>query len=374
MTDNNNNLNGEQSGEVETEARLTEYRQKIDAIDEQILELMNNRISAALKIGEIKSALSEPAYYRPEREAKVLARLNKLNTGPMTSQVVESLFREIMSLTRGSEAGLSVSILGPLGTYSEAAARQHFGSTIQIEPFETLDAVFRAAENNKVDFAVIPIENSNEGGVGGALDRLGDSSLQACGEINFQVHHNLLTNADTKEQIQAVVAHPQSLAQCRIWLDRNLPGIPCIPASSNADGAVQAAKDSSKAAIAGTAAAERYELKIMSENIEDESDNTTRFLVLSSRQTPPSGDDKTSLLLSARNRPGALLRLLQPLLDEQIDMTRLESRPSKTGQWEYVFFVDILGHQEQPHIASALQKLQDEAGLFKILGSYPCAQ
>ena len=374
MTENNKHSKKGEPENADTEEQLGKYRQQIDSIDEQILQLMNNRISAALKIGEIKSALSEPAYYRPEREAMVLARLRDLNTGPMTAKVVESLFREIMSLTRGSEAGLSVSILGPLGTYSEAAARQHFGSTIQIKPFESLDAVFRAAENGKVDFAVIPIENSNEGGVGGALDRLGDSTLQACGEINFQVHHNLLTNAASKQDIQAVVAHPQSLAQCRIWLDRNLPGVPCIPASSNADGAVQAAKDPSKAAIAGTAAAERYELKVMSENIEDESDNTTRFLVLSSRDTPVSGDDKTSLLLSARNRPGALLRLLQPLLDEQIDMTRLESRPSKTGQWEYVFFVDILGHQAQPNIAKALQKLQEEAGLFKILGSYPRAQ
>ena len=359
----------------ETEAELKVHRDRIDGIDEQILELMNRRIEVAQSIGAIKSSDTSspapPVFYRPEREARVLKRLRKLNRGPLDNAALEALFREIMSVTRGSEAGLSVAILGPLGTYSESAARQHFGSSISIVPSATIDEIFRAAEIGQTDFAVAPVENSTEGGVSGTLDRLVTTSLTACGEINLRIHHNLLGIGDGLSAVKRVIAHSQSLAQCKRWLDRNLPGIELLPAGSNADAAIQARNDPALAAIAGDSAAERYGLNHLAANIEDEPGNATRFLVFSNRPTPPSGDDKTSLLLSCRNRPGALFHLLKPLLDHQVDMTRIESRPSKTGLWEYIFFVDIAGHQEDAEIAEALQELKAEAGLYKNLGSYP---
>ncbi len=406
-----------------TEADLQVHRDRIDAIDEQILELMNQRIAAARCIGAIKSSLDEPAFYRPEREARVLKRLRHLNQaraaqgqvdqapgkhrqaarGQLDDAALEALFREIMSITRGAEEGLSVAILGPLGTYTEAAARQHFGSSIAVAPYATIDEIFRAAETGQTDFAVAPVENSTEGGVGETLDRLVTTSLLVCGEINLWIHHNLLARAPADSagdasaadkpdhnpainpavdkpavdnmlsSIKRVTAHAQSLAQCKRWLDRNLPAVERVAVGSNADAAIQARDHAGTAAIAGDRAAERYELHHLAANIEDEPGNATRFLVFSNRPTPPSGDDKTSLLLSCRNRPGALFHLLKPLLEHRVDMSKIESRPSKTGLWEYVFFVDIVGHQADPEIAQALDELKSEAGLYKNLGSYPAA-
>ena len=355
----------------ETESRLKVYRDRIDEIDEQMLALMHRRIEAAQEIGAVKAGLDEPAFYRPEREARVLKRLRKLNRGRLDNAALEALFREVMSITRGSEAGLSVAILGPLGTYTESAARQHFGSSIAVVPFAAIDEIFRAAETGQTDFAVAPVENSTEGGVSGTLDRLVTTSLIICGEINLPIHHNLLGVGERLDSIERVIAHSQSLAQCRRWLDRNLPRVQLIAAGSNADAAIQAKDDPAAAAIAGDSAAERYELSHLAANIEDEPGNATRFLVFSNRPTPPSGDDKTSLLLSCRNRPGALFHLLKPLLEHEVDMTRIESRPSKAGLWEYIFFVDIIGHQEDATIAAALKELRAEAGLYKNLGSYP---
>jgi chorismate mutase/prephenate dehydratase len=350
---------------------LTEFRDRIDDIDAQILRLMNQRLEVAQSIAELKSKLREPAFYRPEREAQVLRRLQDLNDGILPGSSLESLFREIMSITRGSEAGLTVSVLGPPGTYTEAAAHQHFGSTIKIIDHPTIDEIFRATESKKTNFSVVPVENSTEGGVTGTLDRLVNTSLTICGEINLQIHHNLLSNESSLEGVNKIYAHTQSLGQCKKWIDSNCPAAERIPLGSNADAARKAAREAGAAAIAGEVAAERYEIKVLSAGIEDEPGNTTRFLVLSDRTTPPSGSDKTSLLLSSRSKPGALLHLLQPLLEEQIDMTKIESRPSRVGLWEYVFFIDIVGHQEEEHVARALKQLKIEAGLFKNLGSYP---
>ena len=355
----------------QSDKSLLAQRNKIDQIDEEILRLMNQRLSAAQVIAEIKTKLDEPAFYRPEREAQVLSRLQKLNSGLLQQSSLESLFREIMSITRGTEAGLSVSVLGPLGTYTEAAARQHFGSTIEIVDFPTIDEIFKSAETGHTNFAVVPVENSTEGGVTGTLDRLVSTSLKICGEINLQIHHNLLSVEDDIQKIKKIYAHTQSLGQCKRWIDQHCGQVERIPVGSNADAAKKAGLEKGVAAIAGQVAAERYALNIIASNIEDEPGNTTRFLVLSDRDTPPSGNDKTSLLLSCRSRPGALLHLLQPLLDQQIDMTKIESRPSKVGLWEYVFFIDIVGHREQEHIIRALNQLKVEAGLFKHLGSYP---
>ncbi|MGR3913346.1 MAG: prephenate dehydratase [Gammaproteobacteria bacterium] len=356
-----------------SETELNAIRARIDALDEQMLALMNRRISEAQRIGEIKAAQDAPAFYRPEREARVLRRLCKMNRGPLDDAALEALFREIMSITRGSEAGLSAAILGPLGTYSEAAARRHFGRAVMLAPYASIEEIFRAVEAGQNDFAVVPVENSTEGGVSGTLDRLTTTSLLACGEINLRIHHNLLGRGDGLAAVTCVIAHAQSLAQCKRWLDRNLPGVELRAIGSNADAAVRARDDAGIAAIAGDGAAERYQLNHLAANIEDEPGNSTRFLVLSTRPTPPSGDDKTSLLLSCRNRPGALFHLLKPLMDHRVDMTRIESRPSKTGLWEYIFFVDIAGHREDAEIKTALQKLKGEAGLYKNLGSYPAS-
>ena len=375
----------------EAESELKIHRERIDDIDEQILELMSRRIEIAQRIGAIKlsgassgkasggssdkASREQAVVYRPEREAQVLKRLRKLNRGRLDNAALDALFREIMSITRGVEMGLSAAILGPLGTYTETAARQHFGNAIGIVPYATIDEIFRAAETGQTDFAVAPVENSTEGGVSGTLDRLVATPLTTCGEINLRVHHNLLGSGDAGSEglgeVRRVIAHSQSLAQCKRWLDRNLPGVELIPAGSSADAAIQAREDPASAAIAGDSAAERYALNHLAANIEDEPGNVTRFLVFSNRPTPPSGDDKTSLLLSCKHRPGALIHLLKPLLDHRVDMTRLESRPSKTGLWEYIFFVDIAGHQEDAEIAGALKEIKAEAVLYKNLGSYP---
>ncbi len=350
---------------------LKEFRDKIDDIDFEILVLMNKRLGIADSIAEIKSKLAQPAFYRPEREAQILRRLQEMNPGPLSEDDLELLYREIMAITRGTEAGLSVSILGPLGTYTEAAAKQHFGSTIKIVDFPTIDEIFKSTETGNTHFSVVPVENSTEGGVTGTLDRLVSTPLKICGEINLQIHHNFLSNETDSEKIDKIYAHAQSLGQCKRWIDKHFPAIDRIPVSSNADAAKKAAGESGAGAIASGVAAQRYAIGILFSNIEDEPGNTTRFLVLSERDTPASGDDKTSLLLSSKSEPGALLRLLQPLLAEKINMTKIESRPSKVGLWDYVFFIDILGHKQEQHISRALDKLKIDASLYKHLGSYP---
>ncbi|MGI9310676.1 MAG: chorismate mutase, partial [bacterium] len=253
-------IESDSAAETEAESELQVHRDRIDRIDEQMLALMSQRIEAARRIGAIKSARDAPAFYRPEREARVLRRLREINQERLDDAALESLFREIMSITRGSEAGLSVAILGPLGTYSESAARQHFGSSIEVAPHAAIDEVFRAAEAGQADFAVAPVENSTEGGVGGTLDRLTTTSLLACGEINLRIHHNLLGVGDSLSAVKRVIAHAQSLAQCKRWLDRNLPGVELVATASNADAARSARDDPTAAAIAGDRAAERYRL------------------------------------------------------------------------------------------------------------------
>ena len=334
---------------------------------------MNQRIDAAKQIASIKNELDQPAIYRPEREAQVLRRLKQLNQGDLQNSDIESLFREIMSITRGSEAGLSAALLGPPGTFTEAAALQHFGSKIKLDYYPTIDEICKATEVGHADFAVVPIENSTEGGVSATLDRLTTTPLQICGEIYLKVHHNLISNAESLEKIRKVVAHPQALGQCRNWLGLHVPDAELIPCNSNTEGARQASEDVNVAGIAARSAAEKFGLDVLAANIEDEPGNTTRFLVLSDRETPPSGDDKTSLLVSGRNRPGALFHLLKPLVEENLDMTKIESRPSRSGLWEYVFFVDVKGHCQDPKVSKALNKIKAEAGLFKQLGSYPAS-
>ncbi|WP_137718359.1 prephenate dehydratase [Methylobacillus flagellatus] len=349
---------------------LKQHRDQIDAIDEQLLKLVNARAQHARDIGSLKG---EGPIYRPEREAQVLRRLLALNQGPLSAEAVTAIFRGVMSNCRALEKQLSVAFLGPAGTYSEEAANKQFGGVSAPVLCNTIDDVFRMVESGKVDYGVVPVENSTEGAVGRTLDLLMSTQLRICGEVTLPIHHNLLTNTATREQVTTVYAHAQSLAQCHAWLNQHLPNAQRQAVSSNAEGARLAASEAGAAAIASRRAAELFTLNVLAESIEDDPKNTTRFLVLATHDVAPSGQDKTSLLLATRNIPGAIVDLLAPLALHGVSMSKLESRPSRNGLWEYVFFVDVEGHCQDAALATALQEIGQRASLVKVLGSYPLA-
>ncbi len=351
---------------------LGKLRTGIDRIDDEVLRLINQRAQLAHRIGVIKQG----NLYRPEREAQVLRRVGAANPGPLPAAATQTIFREIMSSCLALEQPLRIAYLGPEGTFSESAARKHFGSAPSLSACAAIDDAFRAVEAGNVDYAVVPVENSTEGAIGRTLDLLLSSPLKICGEISLRIHQNLLSKADSLAGVKRLYSHAQSLAQCHEWLNRNLAQLPRVPVASNAEGARLAAEDAESCAIAGDAAASRYGLKVLAENIEDDPNNTTRFLVLSGHDAGPSGCDKTSFVCSAQNRPGAMLGLLAPLAAQGVSMTKFESRPARGfsgGRWEYVFFVDIEGHQQDAAVATALKELAEGAGFIKILGSYPAA-
>jgi len=349
---------------------LSRHREAIDAIDREILARLNARAAHAQAIGKLKAG---GVAYRPEREAQVLARLQKENTGPLSNDAVAGVFRQVMSACLALEQPLRVAYLGPAGTYSHAALTKHFGQFVQAEPAATIDDVFRAAEGEQTDYAVVPVENSTEGAVGRTLDLMCQTPLTICGEIKLPVRQNLLSNAPSLDQVRKVYSHAQSLAQCTRWLAQHLPAVPRIAVASNAEAARIAASEAGAAAIAGETAAAIYGLGILARHIEDEPNNTTRFWVLGRHKVPASGNDETSLVMSAPNRPGAVYALLEPFAANGVSMTRLESRPARTGLWEYLFFVDLVGHSSDPAVARALDALSGKAPFLKILGSYPSA-
>jgi chorismate mutase/prephenate dehydratase len=348
---------------------LQELRERIDALDEEILRLVNARAEIAHQIGELKQ---NGAIYRPEREAQVLRRLQDLNRGPMPPAAVARLFTELMSACRALEDSFAVAFLGPRGTFSEEAAIKHFGGSTGKVAAGSIDEVFRKVEAGSAGYGVVPVENSTEGAVGRTLDLLLDTPLRICGEIALPVHQCLLAQRGASE-VAKIYSHAQSLAQCHDWLEQNFPAVVRVPVVSNAEAARLASRESGAAAIASRAAAELYDLDVVETNIEDDPNNTTRFLVIGTHDVSPSGRDKTSLVMSAANRPGAVHALLSPLAEHGVSMTRLESRPSRTGLWEYVFFVDIEGHQQDPNVARALEGVQSLAAFLKVLGSYPVA-
>lgn len=350
--------------------RIRALRDRIDALDAQILQLVNERAQCAHDIGQLKG---EGVVYRPEREAQVLNRLKSLNDGPLPDSAILHLFTEIISACRALERAMTVAYLGPRGTYSEDAAAKQFGSQITPEPCGSIGEVFRRVESGSVGYGVVPVENSTEGGIGVTLDLLLASPLTVCGEVNLAIHHCLLSQIADVDNVQVVYAHSQALAQCNDWLSRHLPKAERIATSSNAEGAQRAVQEPASAAIASRNAASLYGLNVLRENIEDLPNNTTRFLVISAQAASRSGNDKTSLVLSAPNRPGAMYEMLGPLARNDVSMSRLESRPSHQGLWEYMFFVDILGHPEDPKVATALAELQANAAFMKILGAYPVA-
>ncbi len=355
---------------------LTVVRERIDSVDQQIQRLLNERAQLAQRVGLAKSRDGGGAeFYRPEREAQVLRAVRERNRGPLRDEEVVRLFREIMSACLAQQEPLKVAYLGPEATFSQTAVLTHFGHSVRALPLASIDEVFHEVESAAADFGVVPIENSTEGTVNHTLDRFLSSPLKICGEVELRIHHHLMGNMNALGRIVRICSHPQSLAQCRLWLQEHLPEIELIPVASNGEAARRARDERGTAAIAGQTAAEVYGLKVLVSQIEDRADNTTRFLVLGRKLLAPSGQDRSTLLVSVghTDAPGALYRLLEPLARHRVSMTRIESRPSHRRKWDYVFFIDIEGHAEEPHVARALASLKRSASLFRLLGSYPRA-
>ncbi len=349
---------------------LADIRRKIDALDARIVRLLAARARLAQRVGTVKAG---GTMYRPEREAQVLRRLAALKGDPLPHRALARIFTEIMSACRALEDSMRVAYLGPEGTFSQEAVLKQFGGMTPAIACASIDEVFRQVETGAVGYGVVPVENSTEGAIGRTLDLLLATPARVCGEVMLPVRQNLMSRALKRDAIRRVYSHTQSLAQCQQWLSRHLPRAERIAVVSNAEAARRAARDARSAAIASRIAAGLYGLRLLARNIEDEARNTTRFLVLASHDAAPSGRDKTSLVLSTRNRPGAMHALLAPLADNHVGMTRLESRPARTGAWEYVFYVDIDGHAQDAPVARALAALERKASFLKNLGSYPAA-
>jgi chorismate mutase/prephenate dehydratase len=354
--------------------KLPNIRAKIDQLDAQIQELITQRAHLAKDVARAKAIDEEkPNFYRPEREAEILRNVMVRNQGPLPNNTFTRIFREIMSGCLALQKPLKIAFLGPNGTYSQAAVCKQFGHAAQNVPLQTIDEVFREVEAGTVQYGVVPIENSTEGGVNQTLDCFIKTPLKICGEIDLSVHHHLLSKVTEFAKIECIYSHQQSFAQCRGWLDSNLPSIERIAVNSNAEAAQRAADESGAAAVAGQIAAEIYELQIIASRIEDDVNNTTRFAVLGQQDVSPTGDDKTSLLLASPNKSGALYHLLEPFSENNVSMTRIESRPSQHGIWEYVFFIDVEGHIKDAPLVKSLQILENHTSLIKHLGSYPRA-
>lgn len=361
-----------------SEQALQALRVRIDNLDEQILELISQRARCAQEVGHIKMASlaegEEAIFYRPEREAQVLKRIMELNKGPLDNEEMARLFREIMSTCLALEQPLKVAYLGPEGTFSQAATIKHFGQAVVSKPMAAIDEIFREVAAGAVSFGVVPVENSTEGAINHTLDSFLEHDLVICGEVELRIHHHLLVAENTKtEKISRIYSHAQSLAQCRKWLDAHYPNVERVAVSSNAEAAKRVKSEWNSAAIAGDMAAQLYGLTILADKIEDRPDNSTRFLIIGNQTVPATGDDKTSVIISMSNKPGALHELLVPFHAHGIDLTRIETRPSRSGKWTYVFFIDFIGHKDDPLVKSALEKIAQEAVGLKVLGSYPNA-
>lgn len=353
------------------DAKLLPHRHAIDEIDAHILTLLNQRANHARAIGELKGT---GVVYRPEREAQVLRRIQHLNQGPLPDEAVARLFREIMSECLAVERPLTIAYLGPEGTFTQQAVRKHFGHAAYTVACTTVDDSLRMVEARQADYVVAPVENSTEGSVGRTLDLLVNTPLNACGEVLLRIHHHLLRQVPHLEHLEVVYAHAQALAQCQHWLRKHLPeGVRLAAVSSNGEAARLASTQANAAAIAGQTAAEVYQLMKLASNIEDEPNNTTRFLVLGHQSTVPSGQDKTSLIVGAPNKVGMLNHMIEPFSRAGISLSKFESRPSRASLWEYLFFIDIDGHISQDYVQAAIEAVRERAVFVKVVGSYPVA-
>lgn len=349
---------------------LGDWRSRINDLDNQILNLLNQRAEAALRIGDLKRRREAPAYV-PEREAMVLRRLAELNAGPLSAESVTAIWREILSVCRALEGGLTVAYLGPKATFTHQAALARFGTTADLRPVRTIADIFDDVERGRSHFGVVPVENNTEGAVNVTLDRLVDADVVICGEHYLEIGQHLLSRAADLGEIKRVLSHPQGLAQCRAWLSTHLPEVPTEETASTAGAAEIAAADATVAAIASDLAARLYGVPILRERIEDNRSNATRFLVLGRHPSGPSGRDKTSIVFAMRNEPGVLFRILEPLAANGINLSKIESRPAKQRPWEFVLFLDFEGHRDTPTVAAALAALEARTLFLKVLGSYP---
>lgn len=358
-------------------ADLAAMRARIDEVDRQIQSLINERARYAQAVGVSKGELAAAVdYYRPEREAEVLRKVLERNEGPLRDDEMLRLFREIMSACLAQQEPLKVGFLGPEGTFTQSAVYKHFGHSVRALPFGTIDEVFQEVESGAADFGVVPIENSTEGTVNNTLDTFLTSPLKIGGEIELRIEQHLLGRMKGLDKVDRVCAHEQALAQCRGWLREYLPHVELIGVSSNAVGARRARDEAGTAAIGGDVAAEVYGLEVLVNNIEDRADNATRFLVIGRDLLAPSSEDKTTILVSTSDTgagAGVLHALLQPFATHGVNITRIESRPSRRQNWDYVFFLDLDGHAERPPLADALAELEAMSSLFRILGAYPKA-
>lgn len=355
-------------------ANLADLRIQIDAIDKELLTLLNRRAQVAKQVGDVKKREGTP-FFRPDRVAQVIEHIQQANTGPLKNEHVAAVWREIMSACLALESPVRVAYLGPVGTFSEQAALQFFGASIEHVPCISIDEVFRATATGSAEYGVVPVENSTEGVVSRSLDLFLNSPLHIIGEVSLMVRHNLLRLSDSLENIEAVYAHPQALAQCQGWLSTHLPNAERRAASSNAEGARLASTNPAWAGIASDRAASQFALHTAAHAIQDDAFNRTRFAVVCLPQTlpspPPSGKDCISLVVSVPNRPGAVHDILVPLKVHGVSMTRFESRPARSGQWEYYFYIDLQGHPSQDHVKAALADLQRLCAFYKVLGTYP---
>ena len=353
---------------------LLGLREKIDALDLQIMEAISDRARCAQQVAEVKKGQGDDVFYKPEREAQVLRHIMAENAGPLDNEEMARLFRQIMSACLALEEPVKVAFLGPEGTFTQEAALKHFGDSAVSVPQAAIDEVFREVLAGSCNYGVVPVENSTEGVISHTLDSFMDSSLKICGEVELRIHQHFMTGPNTnKDTITRVYSHAQSLAQCRQWLNSNYPNIERVAVSSNAEAAKRVQGEWNSAAIAGDMACELYNLEKMWEKIEDRPDNSTRFLIIGREEVPRSGDDRTSVVVSVHNKPGALHDLLEPFRRHNVDMTRLESRPSRNSKWSYVFFIDLVGHLEDKAVADVLAELSTSVAQIKILGSYPRA-
>ena len=355
---------------------LAQLRTEIDAVDRELLAALNRRAQLAGEVGEIKRQEGS-AVYRPEREAQVIRQLQSVNTGPLKDGNISHIWREVMSACRSLEAAQRVAVLGPAGTFCEQAALEFFGASVELIHCANFDQVFHATAAGSAQFGVVGVENSTEGPVTRSLDLLLQTPAQIIGEVSLMVRHHLLRQSQSLDGIEVVLAHPQALAQCQEWLSKHLPGVERRPVSSNAEGARLATENANWAALAGERAASIFGLHIVSHAIQDDAYNRTRFCIIALPDTipapNPSGKDCTSLIISVPNKPGAVHDLLVPLKKHGVSMTRFESRPARTGQWEYYFYIDLQGHALDANVGEALTELQGLCAYFKLLGSYPAS-
>ncbi len=352
-------------------ADLTQLRDQIDAIDTKIQSLIAERAGIAGQVAASKRHNKSAVDYRPERESQGLRAVKARKQGPLSDEVLVRVFREIMSAGLAQQKPLKIAFLGPEGTFSEMATYRYFGHSVQAMPESSIDQVFTEVEAGVADFGVVPVENSTEGAVNNTLDMFMSSSLKICGEIDLPIHHYLMSKQQRLDDIKIIYSHRQTLAQCRGWLKSNAPNVETVAVSSNAEAARRAAYSDHAAAIAGQTTAALYGLHILHQQIEDQADNATRFLIIGNQLLAASGDDKTSLMIAAKDEPGLLYHILRPMNEQGVTMTRIESRPSKRKRWDYVFFIDMIGHVDDKPIAATLREIQRFTQQVKVLGSYP---